>query len=70
MPLMRRVSTCHPPVEPVPVQPALEKFSRGLWTTDQSFLDDDQMGQGYALLCVSYPTANCTIQSDSQNDFN
>ena len=38
--------------------------------TDQSFLDDDQMGQGYALLCVSYPTANCTIQSDSQNDFN
>ena len=38
--------------------------------TDQSFLDDDQMGQGYALLCVSYPTANCTIQSDSQNDLN
>jgi ferredoxin len=38
--------------------------------SDQSFLDDDQMGQGYALLCVSYPTANCTIQSDSQNDFN
>ena len=38
--------------------------------SDQSFLDDDQMGQGYARLCVSYPTANCTIQSDSQNDFN
>ena len=38
--------------------------------SDQSFLDDDQMCQGYALLCVSYPTANCTIQSDSQNDFN
>mgnify|MGYP001217087392 FL=1 len=38
--------------------------------SDQSFLDDDQMGQGYALLCVSYPTANCTIQSDSQNDLN
>ena len=38
--------------------------------SDQSFLDDDQMGQGYALLCVSYPTSNCTIQSDSQNDLN
>lgn len=38
--------------------------------SDQSFLDDDQMGQGYALLCVSYPTADCTIQSDSQDDLN
>ena len=38
--------------------------------SDQSFLDDEQMGQGYALLCVSYPTSNCTIQPDSQNDLN
>ena len=38
--------------------------------SDQSFLDEDQMGQGYALLCVSYPTSNCTIQPDSQNDLN
>ena len=38
--------------------------------SDQSFLDDDQMGHGYALLCVSYPTADCTIQSDSQDDLN
>jgi ferredoxin len=37
---------------------------------DQSFLDEDQMEQGYALLCVSYPTSNCTIKSDIQNDLN
>ena len=37
---------------------------------DQSFLDEDQMERGYALLCVSYPTSNCTIKSDVQKDLN
>ena len=37
---------------------------------DQSFLDEDQMERGYALLCVSYPTSNCTIKSCIQNDLN
>ena len=34
--------------------------------TDQSFLDDEQMGQRFALLCVSYPTADCVIKANAE----
>ena len=36
--------------------------------TDQSFLDDEQVGQGFALLCVSYRRADCGSKTNVEDE--
>lgn len=46
----------------------LQVVSGELDQSEQTMLDEDQMGKGYALLCVAYPKSDLVIETDKEEE--
>tara|TARA_B100001996_G_scaffold196885_1_gene150825 strand:- start:698 stop:985 length:288 start_codon:yes stop_codon:yes gene_type:complete len=47
---------------------AMKVTSGSVNQEEQSFLDDDQMGEGYILSCVSYPEGDVTVIAEQEEN--
>jgi len=36
--------------------------------SEQTFLDDDQVGAGFILTCIAYPKADCTVSVHQEDE--
>jgi ferredoxin len=36
--------------------------------SEQSYLDEDQIAEGYVLICISHPTSDCTIETHKEEE--